>query len=403
MNPQTNKPLSETYITHCHKLIKSIYNYAKKKKWILSNPADYVIEAPNGKSKEREYYSYEEMENLFPLLEKAQLRLKVAINILFNSGLRRGELIGLKWKDIEQKKIPTIKDNKRILETTTIFDINKEVIVIQKEWLNNKNFLSKYEIIEIISNTLVAIKPKTDKSIRKVIMENRFYDLLKEYKQYQINNGFNPIDNDYIFRSLNNVNVWNPNDLTREWNNFIRVNNLKKITIHDIRHSHATYLLSLGIPAQDVARRLGHSEPTTTLRIYTHSNLTQDKILVNKLKQSNSYNYGNNNPLLPEQILGILIKDELTINDKDLISSIEWLCNTNITSDEFDEYLNISKNYILENNPSLETFVNVINNLSHKDKEILFNNINDIFLKTNELNLNQINDIDKYNNYTIKI
>lgn len=97
-------------------------------------------------------------------------------------------------------------------------------------------------------------------------------------------NGFSPKDTDYIFRSLNNINVWNPNDLTREWNNFIQVNNLKKITIHDIRHSHATHLLSLGIPAQDVARRLGHSEPTNTLRIYTHSNLTQDKILVNKLK-----------------------------------------------------------------------------------------------------------------------
>jgi len=403
INPQTNKPLSETYITHCHKLIKSIYNYAKKKKWILSNPADYVIEAPKGKSKEREYYSYEEMEDMFPFLEKAQLRLKVAIHILFNSGLRRGELIGLKWKDIEQKRTPTIKNNRRILETTTIFNINKEVIVIQKEWLNDKNFLSKYEIIEVISNTLVAIKPKTDKSIRKVIMENQFYNLLQEYKQYQINNGFNPKDTDYIFRSLNNINVWNPNDLTREWNNFIKVNNLKKITIHDIRHSHATHLLSLGIPAQDVARRLGHSEPTTTLRIYTHSNLTQDKILVNKLKQSNSYNYDNNNPLLPEQILGILTKDRLTSNDEDIISSIEWLCNTNITSDEFDKYLNISKNYILENNPSLEKFVSVINKLNFKDKEILLNIINDIFLKTNELNLNQIDDIEKYDNYTIKI
>lgn len=57
-------------------------------------------------------------------------------------------------------------------------------------------------------------------------MKSKFYDLLQEYKQYQINNGFNPKDTDYISRPLNNVNVGNPNYLTRKWNNFIQVNNL---------------------------------------------------------------------------------------------------------------------------------------------------------------------------------
>lgn len=65
--------------------------------------------------------------------------------------------------------------------------------------------------------------------------------------------------------------------------------------------------------------------------------------------------------------------------------------------------MDISKNYILENNPSLEKLVDIVNKLNFKDKEILLNNINDIFLKTNELNIKQIDDIERYDNYTIKI
>ena len=396
INPTTNKPLSETYINHCHKLIKSIYNYAKKKKWILSNPADYVLEVPKGKSKEHDYYSYEEMMDVIAILDKAQLRLKVAIILLFNSGLRRGELIGLKWQDVIQKKIPTIINNRTVLDISNILKINKEVITIQKNWLKDKDFLSKYEILEVISNTLVAIKPKTDKSIRNIIIPNDVYKLLEQYKKYQINNGFNPKDSDYIFRSLNNINVWNPNDLTREWNYFIKVNKLKKITIHDIRHSHATHLLSLGIPTQDVARRLGHSEPTTTLRIYTHSNLMQDKLIVNKLSQSELVE----DYLSFKQIFEILISDSVNPNNEELITSIEWLCNTNITINKLNKYLEISKNYILDNNPQLEDFINVIKKLDDNDKDTLITTFDNLY--SNNLNINQIDDLTKYN-YNVEI
>lgn len=103
------------------------------------------------------------------------------------------------------------------------------------------------------------------------------YNWLIDHRNEQIKNGFNPTDEDYIFRTLECDKIWNLNYLSREWFNFISKYNLRKITIHDIRHSHATYLLSIGVPLQDVSRRLGHSEPATTLKIYTHNSLAQDE------------------------------------------------------------------------------------------------------------------------------
>lgn len=389
-NERTGEPLSETYISHCHKLIKAIYNYAKKKKWVLSNPADYVLNPPKIKSVERDYYSYDEMLEVYDLLENYDIRFKTAITLLFNTGLRRGELFGLKWKDVVYRKIPIIENWVRTFQNTTILKINKEVITVSKKVMQEKDFSSKYNIIEIITDTLVAIKPKTEKSIRNIVVVEKCYDLLQEYKQFQIDNGFIPSDEDYIFRTLDNANIWNPGYLTREWESFLKENVLKKITIHDIRHSHATYLLSLGVPPQDVARRSGHSEPTMTLKIYTHSNLLQDQKIANMIAQNVYYGYerAKEETISPEIVLKLFLTEHIDISDESLYSSVEWICNNkNINVDEIDDYLKITKKHIFENNNSLEPFVSLINSLSLDERKILLDGINNIFNINNPLKL----------------
>ena len=59
--------------------------------------------------------------------------------------------------------------------------------------------------------------------------------------------------------------------------------NLRPITLHQFRHSHATMLVSNGIMINEVSRRLGHSKVSTTLDIYTHSDLSQEKRVVSTL------------------------------------------------------------------------------------------------------------------------
>jgi integrase len=404
LNLQTGKPLSETYINHCHKLITSIFNYAKKKKWLLSNPAEFVINPPKLKTKQRDYYNYEEMIEVFDLLKKYNIRFRTAIFTLFNTGFRRGELGGLKWKDITKRKMPITENGVRKFQTTCIINVERELMSVSKEMQDDPEFMKKYDIIEQVTDSLVAIKPKTDKSMRKIVVVDEVYDMLMEYKQYQIDNGFIPNDNDYVFRTLDLSSVWQPDYITKEWSNFISDNSLKKITVHDIRHSHATYLLSIGVPPQDVARRLGHSEPSTTLRIYTHSNLIQDQKIVSMMA-SNIYN-NDDIPIVeiqPLTLLSIITNDPKLANEDELFNTLEWLSHDNISRDDLDSYINMCKQYILDSNPNLRQFTDVIDSMDYAMRDKLLGGIFALFDNNHELSLKPISDISKYKEENMKI
>ena len=404
INRQTGKPLSETYVSHCHKLINSIFNYAKKKKWLLTNPAEFVINPPKLKIKQRNYYNYEEMMNVFDLIKNYDLRFQAIIFTLFNTGFRRGELSGLKWKDINLRRMPVVKDGIRKFQSTCIINIERELITVSKEEQEDPRFMHKYEILEKVSDTLLAIKPKTDTSIRKVIVVDEVYDILMKYKQFQIENGFNPTSDDYIFRNQDLVSVYHPDYITKEWSKFIKDNHLDHITVHDIRHSHATYLLSIGIPPQDVARRLGHSEPSTTLRIYTHSNLIQDQKIAN-IMSTNIYDNEINTfvDVQPLTLLSILVNDPKLTNEDDLFKTLEWLSCDNVTYDDLDRYMSMCRQYILDNNPSLNTFNEIIGNMDSDVKNKLLGGISAIFDNNHELSLEPISDISQYKDKNINM
>ena len=98
--------------------------------------------------------------------------------------------------------------------------------------------------------------------------------------------------------------------------------------------------IAIGIPLQDVARRLGHSEVSTTLKIYTHSNLIQDQKIANVMER---YIYNNNDApnvgIQPLTLLSILTKNPKITNENDLFDTLEWLSNDNITYDDLDTYM----------------------------------------------------------------
>ena len=77
----------------------------------------------------------------------------------------------------------------------------------------------------------------------------------------------------------------NPEWLSRNWNSFLERNNFRHIRLHDLRHTCATYLLSIGTPIATVSRKLGHSDIYTTLNTYTHSLEKDDSDAVEKLAE----------------------------------------------------------------------------------------------------------------------
>ena len=245
--------LSETTVAHDHKVIKMIFNYGIKRGYLYRNPTNLLLDPPTPKTKERSFYNETEIQIALKKIKKEPLFFQTAIIVLFNSGLRRSELIGLKWKDIDFER--------------NEISINKAMVQLDK---------------------LVEKETKTDRSKRRIVVVDHCTKILKKYKRYQNSIGLSTKRDEFVFKA-DAGKILSPGYLSHKWRVFQKQNKLKQITIHDIRHSHATYLLSLGINIKDVARRLGHSEISTTYNIYSHSSLIEDRKIANSIEE-NLYN-----------------------------------------------------------------------------------------------------------------
>ena len=366
----TKEVLSGTTIKHTHTLIKTIFNYAIHKKWIFYNPAEFVDNKPKSDTEEREYYDHNEIQYALECLNKIpshkngvsdkttytqNIRFKTAIIILFNSGLRREELFGIKWKDIKWN--------------THIFEIRRAIVAI------DPNEFDPDDIVEILGKKLVCKKLKTDSSRRNITMPIVCFDFLNEYRNNQIERGLTASSEDYIFQNIRIAGVWNPNNLTKEWNDFINLFGLKYITVHDIRHSHATDLLSMSVPIQDVSRRLGHSDVATTLKIYTHSNMAQDKLIAQKLEEQ--YNNCYVTSKLNFEIIASIIVGEQYANENDIINAVNFITGKKVNDDNKTILLDVCKKHLVGKYNYLQNIVLFLNkDVEKENKEAFINLIN---------------------------
>ena len=377
-NERTGETLSSTYITHVHKLIKSMYNYAKRKKWILSNPTDYVLNAPTYKSPERDYYGYDEMLKVFNLLELSKI-----------------------------KSTPKIVNGKREMKQRFYLSVRREVTRVTDKTISEKN-VKEEDIFEKLGQGLICKDLKTSKSKRDISVIMDCYNWLIDYKNEQIKNGFNPTDEDYIFRTLECDKVWDPNYLSKEWFNFISKHNLRKITIHDIRHSHATYLLSIGVPLQDVSRRLGHSEPATTLKIYTHSSLAQDEKITDYMEITMSVgdNKSEYTKFIQEadqdvkdnmlSIYSIITGINLTSMDN-IYYALDRFMGEAVDSSSLPSAVGIVRNYLFEKDPNLKDIASLINSLPNENIETFIKMLNDLS-NGNFYDISKIENLEQYDN-----
>lgn len=374
ISKRTNKTLSGTTIKHTHTLIKTIFNYAIHKKWTFYNPAEFVDNKPKSDTEERDYYDHDEIQVALNCLEQLpkhrngvsdkmlysqNLRFKTAITILFNSGLRKEELFGLRWKDIKWN--------------THTFEIRRAVIAIDSDEFDEE------DIIEIISSSLVCKRLKNDSSRRNITMPTVCFDYLNEYRKDQIGMGLPAREEDYIFQNVrrNLCSVWNPTNLTKEWANFISNFNLKKITIHDIRHSHATDLLSMGVPISDVSRRLGHSDVATTLKIYTHSNMEQDKLIAQKLEERYGNLFVTNK--LNFQVIASIVVGEQYASEEEIINAVSFITGKNVNENNKEMLFLSCKQYFLEKYSYLQEITLFLNdNIKDEVKSSFINLINNL-------------------------
>lgn len=237
------KTVSAATVIHEHANIHKALKYAMKMDLILTNPAD-KIERPK---KEKYLASYYTSEELYELFEKTQgHKLGLMIQIAAFYGLRRSEVIGLKWEAVDFER-----NTLSVRHIVTSVDIGGKQTLIQADRAKNKSSLRTLPLVGSFREKLLASKEQQEKS-RKIC-----------------GNAYNNEFSGYIFVDELG-NLIKPNYVTSTFRRLLQKHGLRKIRFHDLRHSCASLLLSLGVPMKQIQEWLGHSDISTTSNIYAH-------------------------------------------------------------------------------------------------------------------------------------
>lgn len=187
-----------------------------------------------------DFYNLEEFKRFIKCVDDEIY--KQFFNLMFFTGVRPGEAMALKFKDLNNGYINISKTmnshGKRDLGTPKTFSSNRSI-----------------KIDKVLERDLLALK--------------KIYE-----KKYTFNCDL------FIFGGIKPLA---PSTINRRKLKACEKSNIRPITLHQFRHSHATLLLQKGIMINEVSKRLGHSKTSTTLDVYSHTDLTQEKRVINTL------------------------------------------------------------------------------------------------------------------------
>jgi integrase len=215
-----------------------------------------AVSAPRPKQPEINFLTRNEIDELLKLAEKDDQWSYYFIYLAVNTGMRRGELLGLSWDHIDFKKL-TIHVKQNLVRS-------KEEGVIIKSPKNR----SSRRVIKIESDDV-----KTLIKLKKIQNKNKLL-FGPEYNN----------KNNFVFAKANGEMLY-PNTATKRFRALAKKLNFENVRLHDLRHSHATLMLQAGVHPKVVQERLGHATITTTLNTYSHVIPTLQAESVKKYKE----------------------------------------------------------------------------------------------------------------------
>ena len=239
---QLNRVKASTVI-HYHANIHKALKYAVKLELIDSNPADRV-ERPKQEKFQGSFYSSEELNDLFDAVAGTRLELAVLLGAFY--GLRRSEIVGLKWEAIDFKK-NTITIN----HTVTSCNLDGKCVVLAKDTTKTKSSRRTLPLVPFFKEKLQHIKDQQEANKK---LCGRSYN--KEYLEYI-----------YVDEIGDRIK---PNYITGQFPKLLEKQGFRRIRFHDLRHSCASLLLASGVPMKNIQEWLGHSDFSTTANIYAH-------------------------------------------------------------------------------------------------------------------------------------
>jgi integrase len=230
---------------HIHRLLHTMLERAVRLAVVQRNVSD-LVDAPNVPDKEIEILSQTEISRVLEVL-KGGSWLYPIVMVALGTGMRRGELLALRWKDVD---------------------------------LDGAKLRVEQSLEQTKLSGLVFKAPKTKRGRRTITLPASTVTALREHLKATLERrlmlGQGKLhDNELIFSAWTGK-PQSPQGMSQKWRKAVRTAKLKA-TFHSLRHTHASSLIAAGIDVLSISRRLGHSSPSVTLNAYGHLFKPDDK------------------------------------------------------------------------------------------------------------------------------
>ena len=240
-------PLSARTVGHAHRVLRKALEDAARREIIARNPAT-AEPPPKVTAEEVRSLSAEDVATVLDALRPTPIF--AAVVVLLVTGMRRGELLGLQWGDI---------------------DLDAGSLEIERAVEQTK------------AHGLRLKAPKTAKGRRRVSIPPGAVEALRTHRkghlEIRIALGLGRMPDTFpVFGSPIDGSLRDPDSLTKEWKRLVTVHKLPPVTLHALRHSHASALIAGGLDVVTISRRLGHANPNVTLGVYAHAFSQSDRV-----------------------------------------------------------------------------------------------------------------------------
>ena len=240
---EQRKRVSGCTVIHYHAIIHKALKYAVKLDLITTNPADRV-ERPKKERYVASFYDADEVNALFQAARGTNLEIPILLGAFY--GLRRSEVIGLKWDAIDFER-----NTITVQHTVTSCNVDGKNMLVAADRTKTKSSMRTLPLVPFMKERLLQQK--------KVQAENRKLcgrSYVKDYLGYVCVNEIGAI--------------LKPNYISTSFPKLLENNGLRHIRFHDLRHSCASLMLANGVPMKQIQEWLGHSDFSTTANIYAH-------------------------------------------------------------------------------------------------------------------------------------
>jgi integrase len=232
------RPLSALTVGHAHRVLHVILENAAALEVVGRNVAS-VVSPPKVQHREIEILTADEIAAVLTGLEGHRLHTLAVLGL--GSGCRRGEMLALAWLHV---------------------DLDGAMLRVERS------------LEESDAGGLRFKAPKTKHGRRSISLPASVVDVLRAHRKRQLEQrfalGLGKIPDDALLFSNLEGEALRPHTVSSEWSQVMRARKLPLVSLHALRHTHASALIAAKLDVVAVSRRLGHANPTVTLNIYSH-------------------------------------------------------------------------------------------------------------------------------------